>query len=136
MRRVLVFGTFDRLHEGHKKFIEQAAEAGEELVACVSRDETVRTLKGRDPDQSMKERMNQLAKLDKVDKVIEGDLELGSYDCILNIKPGVIALGYDQDALQEDLRRWMKKTGTDIPLITIDPHKPEIYKTSLLRKYD
>ena len=47
MTKVMVFGTFDYLHEGHKDFFRQAKQYGDELVVVVARDETVKQIKGK-----------------------------------------------------------------------------------------
>ena len=41
MKKVLVFGTFDGLHEGHKDFLRQAKQYGDHLTVVVGRDSTV-----------------------------------------------------------------------------------------------
>jgi len=48
-KKVLVFGTFDGLHEGHKNFFKQAREFGDFLVVVVGRDSTIVKTKGRPP---------------------------------------------------------------------------------------
>ncbi len=35
-RRVIVAGTFDRLHEGHKILLRTSAKLGEELLVCIA----------------------------------------------------------------------------------------------------
>ena len=46
-KRVLVFGTFDLLHQGHRYFLTQARRFGDTLIAVVARDEFVEERKGR-----------------------------------------------------------------------------------------
>ena len=49
MKRVVVFGVFDKLHPGHNHFLHQAKLFGDELVVCLARDTIVAELKGRPP---------------------------------------------------------------------------------------
>ena len=46
-KTVLVFGTFDGLHEGHQFFLKKARALGDRLVVVVARDVSVIALKGR-----------------------------------------------------------------------------------------
>lgn len=39
MRKVLTYGTFDLLHEGHIKILKRAKEQGDYLIVAVSTDE-------------------------------------------------------------------------------------------------
>lgn len=133
MIRVLVFGTFDGLHEGHRKFLHQARAHGDQLVVAVARDEVVEQLKGRPPQHPLSERVGELQRAALADLVIEGDAELGTYNVITKYKPNVIALGYDQDALKEDLRAELNRFNWHLELITLDPHEPEKYHSSILR---
>ena len=46
MRRVMVFGSFDPLHDGHRSLFRQARKHGDELVVVVARDVNIARLKG------------------------------------------------------------------------------------------
>jgi len=45
-RRVVVAGTFNCIHEGHKKLLEVALNTGEELLVGLTSDEFAKRLKG------------------------------------------------------------------------------------------
>jgi len=47
--------------------------------------------------------------------------------------PSVICLGYDQRGF-EKIDNYIKENNLDIEIIRIASHKPEIYKSSLLKK--
>ncbi|MBD3366507.1 adenylyltransferase/cytidyltransferase family protein [candidate division WWE3 bacterium] len=67
---VLVSGSYDLLHVGHARFIEQASLQGDVLVAAIPSDEAVRSLKGSGrPVMSERSRAYVLASLDMVDHV-------------------------------------------------------------------
>jgi FAD synthetase len=47
--RVIAFGVFDGLHEGHRHFLREARKLGGRLTVAVAHDEAVVMLKGRRP---------------------------------------------------------------------------------------
>lgn len=131
-KSVLVFGTFDKLHEGHRSFLSQAKNLGSHLTVCLAQDSIVEALKQKKPSESLLERQTALESVDHVDQIIAGDTELGTYRCITKSAPDIIALGYDQEALKQDLQKWLKTQNLEIELVSLNSFKPETYKTSLL----
>ncbi len=119
MRTVLVFGTFDGLHEGHRFLFHEARKLGERLVVIVAPDESVKKLKQREPLEREEDRLRHVQSEKDVDEVRLGDRELGGYHILQTVCPDVIAIGYDQDALREDLERWMKEAHHFFPIISI-----------------
>lgn len=134
MTKVLVFGSFDGLHPGHLKFLAEAKKFGVELVVILAQDEVIAELKGSLPLHNFASRKADLATLQEVSYVLPGDYELGTYSAILSLKPDVIAFGYDQAELQNDVTVWLKNNEIDSKIITIEAYKPEKYKSSLLNK--
>ena len=53
--KILMFGTFDHLHPGHRFVLEEGQKRGE-VTVIVARDENVFRLKGRYPEQNEEER--------------------------------------------------------------------------------
>src|SRR3989344_5946032 len=51
MVRIMIFGTFDMLHEGHLDFFRQARSlaAGPHLIVSIARDASVARVKGAPP---------------------------------------------------------------------------------------
>ena len=113
--RVMVFGVFDLLHEGHRKFLVAAGSHGGKLIVEVARDEVVRMLKNKSPRWSEKERVAALRQSKFVDRVVLGDKVQGTYGVIRRCKPHIICLGYDQNVLAKDLASRM--ASGQIPLI-------------------
>ena len=134
MKTVMVFGTFDGVHPGHEYFFAEAKKLGDRLVVCIARDTIVEALKGRRPKRPEIERREALAESRSVDQVVYGDRELGSYRIVEEISPEVIALGYDQQELKDDLARWLNAKGKSIELVSIAAHHPELYKSSIVNK--
>ncbi len=133
MKKVLVFGVFDKLHPGHLHFLEQARALGEGLVVVVARDSIVMRLKKKIPLHSEMARIKALNMVQNVSRALLGDAELGTYHVLREEKPDLIALGYDQKNLRLDLEEKMERGFLPkIPLVYLDPHQPEIYKSSLM----
>lgn len=133
MKKVMVFGVFDGLHKGHEHFLREARGHGDYLVVVLAPDNIVRTLKGREPNHNLAERMEHLKALDAADEVVAGDPELSGWEVIKKYRPDIIALGYDQDALKEDLRRHLHEFDWPVEIMIMSPHEPEKYHSSLIK---
>ena len=59
-KKVLVFGTFDGLHEGHLDLFRQAGELGKYVIAVVARDSTILKNKGKQPKFGEQERLEKV----------------------------------------------------------------------------
>lgn len=135
MKTVVVFGTFDGLHPGHEFFLSEARKLGDRLVVCLARDTIVERLKGQSPKRPEIERREALAEiLSSTDEIVYGDRELGSYAILELTHPDVIALGYDQVALKQDLTQWLATHNKTIELVEIPSYRPELYKSSLVNQ--
>jgi cytidyltransferase-like protein len=122
----MLFGVFDIFHEGHKHFISEAESKCDELTVAVAPDATVEILKGKKPKHTLDERMRALSEWNQALDVIPGDERLGSWKVVRNERPDVIFLGYDQEALKEELSVF------NIRIEIIGAHEPERFKSSLL----
>jgi len=129
LRRVLSCGTFDHFHPGHDAFLSQARRLGEELFVVVSRDENVLRLKGRTPDQVEDVRLAVVADHGCVDDARLGYPGADFLRVVADIRPHVIALGYDQRA-----PRGLETAFPDCEIVTLAPFEPDRFKSSLLRE--
>lgn len=127
-KTVMAFGTFDILHPGHDNFLREAKRKGDYLVAIIARDKTVKKVKGRLPVNNEKIRKNNILKLKIADKVILGDLK-NKYIAIKKFKPDIICLGYDQKFFVNGLKNF------NVKIVKLKPYKPEIYKSSIIKKH-
>ena len=125
--RIMVFGTFDRLHKGHLSFFRQARSLSKSpyLIVSVARDINVKKIKGKFPKNSERKRLDTIKKSKLVDKVVLGQ-KSGYLTHIKKQRPEIIALGYDQKAYTKDLN----KLG--IKIVRLKPFKHHIYKSSLI----
>ncbi|NOX72004.1 MAG: adenylyltransferase/cytidyltransferase family protein [Candidatus Micrarchaeota archaeon] len=127
MRKILVGGTFNLIHPGHKFFLEKAKEHGDYLIVVIATDETVKNRKGY-LFASAKERKKNVEQLGIADKVIIGD-EHDWGKTIERERPDIVVLGYDQK-LFPSLENKIMSMGIDIKRIG----KFGNYSTSLLAK--
>lgn len=123
MEKVIAFGTFDPLHEGHKSFLKQAKKLGY-LIVVVSHDDKIRFEKNREPRESSETRVQKVKDLKIADEVIVGESGY-EFNLIEKIKPEIIALGYDQQ-IPKALKNKVKK----YKIISLSPFKEDIYKSS------
>jgi FAD synthetase len=126
LMRVLVFGTFDRLHPGHRFFLSEAGKHGE-LTVVIARDVTVARLKGRVPHESEEQRQRAVSNAFPAAHVVLGHSS-DYLDPIRTVQPDLILLGYDQ-TLPPGV------TEGDIPCKPkrLRAFRPEKYKSSIRR---
>ncbi|MCD6149677.1 FAD synthase [bacterium] len=130
MKKVMVFGTFDIFHSGHKNFLKQAKSYGDYLIAIIARDKTVLKVKNNLPRNNESSRLNTIKKSSFVDEVILGNLG-DKYEIIKKNKPDVICLGYDQKFFINRLKEKLEEFKlSDTVIIKMKPYHPEIYKSS------
>lgn len=133
MNKVMVFGTFDIYHPGHLYFLKQAKKHGDLLFVVVSRDDTVKKLKGQSPLHNEKERLKKVQSLPFVDCAVLGSTK-DKFSILAKIKPDIICLGYDQYYFTENLEEELKKRGIKTKIIRLKAYKEHLYKSSKLRK--
>ena len=134
-KTVLIFGVFDGIHGGHLSFINDAKKQGNHLVAIVARDKVVEGLKGKLPKYNEVDRINFVLKVPEIDLVLLGDGEIGTYKVLKEVNPDVIFLGYDQQALESNLKKMIKnKNLPEIKIIKGIAYKPEIFHSSIINK--
>jgi FAD synthetase len=107
MVRVMATGTFDLLHMGHIYYLKEAKKLGDELFVVVARDSTVRRLK-HEPVTPEEMRLNLIRELKIVDEAVLGN-EDDMYEVLKEIKPDIIALGFDQIHDEGKIEKELKK---------------------------
>jgi FAD synthetase len=117
MVRVMASGVFDILHTGHIHYLTEARSLGDELFVVVATDNTVRKKK-HEPITSEGMRLELVRSLKPVDHAYlgrEGDI----FDIVRDIKPDIIALGYDQHFEEEQLSKDLESRGLNIRIVRI-----------------
>ncbi|MDH4221180.1 MAG: FAD synthase [Candidatus Bathyarchaeota archaeon] len=105
---VLASGTFDLLHLGHVKYLEEAKKAGgknAELIVIVARDSTVEKRKGKKTVMPEDQRRSLVESLKVVDEAILGFDDFSIDKVIEKINPDVIAVGHDQEGVEREVRK-------------------------------
>lgn len=134
MNKIIVFGTFDIFHEGHRDFLKQTKRHGDFLRVVVARDANVEKIKGRIPKNNERIRMAEIIKSALADEVVLGS-PTDKYDAIKEYKPNVICLGYDQKVNMDELKKVLRENNLeDTEIIKLKPYMPEKYKSSIILK--
>ncbi|MBP1908991.1 FAD synthetase [Methanolobus bombayensis] len=117
MVRILATGTFDLLHPGHIHYLSEAKKLGDELYVIVARESMIRHKPK--PIITDEQRVKMVNSLKIVDTALLGS-ESDIFDPIMQIKPDIITLGYDQgfDAVQ--LEKELHFRGFDCKVVRID----------------
>lgn len=119
---VLASGTFDLLHLGHVKYLEEAKKAGGRnagLIVIVARDSTVEKRRGAKPIVPENQRRSLVDSLKVVDDAILGYEEFDIRKVIEKINPDVIALGYDRGDIAQTVMNYVKEKGLNIKVVKI-----------------
>jgi FAD synthetase len=121
MVKVMATGTFDLLHMGHIYFLKEAKKLGDKLVVVVATDKTVRRLK-HEPVNPQKIRLNIIKELKIVDEAFIGH-EDDMYKIVQEIKPDIVALGYDQIHDEKTIEKELKKRGIKTKIVRLSELK-------------
>ena len=123
MIKVMVFGTFDILHQGHIDFFRQAREHGDFLIAVTARDSTVKQI-GKEVIQNENERLKNVKQF--ADLAVLGSSG-DKYEVIRRYNPDIICLGYDQTHFVDGLQ------NLNIEILRLKPYQENKFKSSLIR---
>ncbi|MHB8633267.1 MAG: adenylyltransferase/cytidyltransferase family protein [Thermoplasmatota archaeon] len=112
-------GVFDLLHPGHLEMLEAAKALGDELVVVLARDESAEREKHR-PIMPEEQRRRMVAALKPVDVAVLG--HRGDYYRIVEeLKPDVIALGFDQRYDEAEVTTTCRERGVTVKVVRL-PH--------------
>lgn len=123
IKKVMVFGVFDGLHEGHKAMLKEAKFLGDYLIVVVAQNHIIEHLKGQQPKVDLRDRFARLQAEDGVDEVVIGDAELSIWETVKKHRPEVIAIGYDQKLLKEDLEKHFSDIGYQPQIKVLSVHE-------------
>ena len=133
IRVVFIGGGFEIIHYGHVYTITRAKELGDVLVVSVARDSTIRRRKNREPIVGERDRVKLLSSLRQVDAAVlgvKGDI----YVTLQRVGPDIVALGYDQYHLEDEIRRESLKRGLKVRVVRLDSPYPGIKTSRLLKE--
>jgi len=137
-RVVLASGTFDLLHFGHVKYLEEAKKAGgenAELIVVVARDSTVEKRKGTKPVMPEDQRRSLVESLKVVDEAVLGFEDFNISKVIEKIRPNVIAVGHDQNGIEREVRKAVAEKALNIQVVKIGRFgKEELNSSSKIKR--
>ena len=138
MSTVLASGSFDLVHYGHIRFLEEAKKAGGKnarLIVIVARDITVEKLKGIKPIIPEDQRRAVVEALKPVDEALLGFENMSIMDVVIQLKPDIIAVGHDQNYIEEEVKRIASIKDIDFEIIRIDRFGPlDLNSSSKIRR--
>jgi len=129
----MCFGTFDFVHKGHEYYLKESKKLADQMVVVIALDETVKQVKGLYPHNDQLARLNSVKKLGIAEEVIFGHPG-DKWKVIEEERPDIIALGYDQLAFTDHLSSGLKKRNLVIEVKRMSSLKPDLYKSSKIKK--
>jgi len=123
MVKVMATGTFDLLHMGHIYYLKEAKKLGDILAVVVATDATVRKFK-HDPITPQEIRVNLIKELKMVDEAYLGHEE-DMYAIVEEIKPDIIALGFDQIHDVATIKNELKKRKLNVQVVRLSKYQGE-----------
>ena len=127
MTKIMATGAFDILHLGHLHFLMEAKSLGDELVVVVATDATVRKRK-HEPITPEKMRVELVGALKPVDKALLGK-ERDIFEIVLQVKPDIIALGFDQQFDEKDLEKRLAAKGLNVKVVRLHKFEDDLNGT-------
>ena len=127
-KRILAAGKFDILHLGHIAYLQQAKElAGEngELVVVLALDKTIEKERGAPPVFPQEQRRIIIESLVFVDRVLIGHDTDDHTLIVEQIKPDIIALGYDRYTDVSALEKYFEEKGLSTKIVRLEKRKAD-----------
>jgi FAD synthetase len=135
---VLASGTFDLLHYGHVKYLEEAKRIGgknAELIVIVARDSTVKKRKGRKTVMPEGQRRSLVEALKVVDEAILGCEDFDMIKVVEKTNPDIIAVGHDQSDIEKEVRKALVEKGISIQVVRVGRFgKDELNSSSKIKR--
>lgn len=137
-KRVLAAGKFDILHLGHLAYLEQAKGlAGEngELIVVIALDKTIERERGAPPVFPQEQRRRLVEALGVVDGAVLGLDTADHSDIVAQIRPNIIALGYDQYTDTDRLEQKISEMSLDTKIVRFGKKTADgLSSSSLIRE--
>jgi FAD synthetase len=137
-KRVLAAGKFDILHLGHLAYLEQARElAGKdgELIVVIALDKTIERERGAPPVFPQEQRQRLVEALEIVDRAVIGLDTEDHTEIVIQIRPDIVALGYDQYTDIERLESQIAERGLNTKIVKLEKKTADgLCSSTMIRK--
>ena len=134
LRVVLAGGVFDIIHPGHIYTLNAAKELGDVLVVVVATDNTAVKMKKRQPLHSQEQRQELVNSLSMVDLCLIGQEE-DIFKTVNNVRPQIIALGYDQVHQEKFITEGCKRINLDAKVARLQSPIPDSSSSKIQKEY-
>ena len=134
LKVVLAGGVFDIIHPGHIHTLNSAKRLGDVLVVVVATENTAQKMKKRKPLHNQEQRRDLVKSLSMVDLCVighEGDI----FKTVEQIKPEIVALGYDQIHQEKFITDGCRKLNLDVKVARLQSPIPEISSSEIEKEY-
>ena len=131
---VLAGGVFDIIHPGHIHTLTAAKALGDVLVVAIATDKTAQKMKKMRPLHDQELRCELVSSLSMVDEAIIGHEE-DIFETVKEIKPDIIALGYDQIHQEKFISDGCKQISLDIEIVRLESPIPKLSSSEIERRY-
>ena len=106
MVKVITYGTYDLLHEGHIRLLERAKALGDYLIVGVTSDDFDRSRGKINVKQSLTERIEGIKKTDLADEIIVEEYEGQKIDDIQKYGVSIFTVGSDWEGYFDYLKEY------------------------------
>ena len=131
---VLAGGVFDIIHPGHIHTLNAAKALADVLVVAIATDKTAQKMKKRPPLHNQELRCELVNSLSMVDVAIIGH-EADIFETVKEVKPDIIALGYDQIHQEKFISDGCKQISLDIEIVRLESPIPKLSSSEIEKKY-
>ena len=131
---VLAGGVFDIIHPGHIHTLTAAKALGDVLVVAIATDKTAQRMKKMTPLHNQELRCELVSSLSMVDEAIVGH-EKDIFETVKEVKPDIIALGYDQIHQEKFISDGCKRLSLNVKIVRLQSPIPKLSSSEIERRY-
>ena len=131
---VLAGGVFDIIHPGHIHTLTAAKALGDVLVVAIATDKTAQKMKKMSPLHDQELRCELVSSLSMVDEAIIGHEE-DIFETVKEVKPDIIALGYDQIHQEKYISDGCKRISLDVKIVRLQSPIPKLSSSEIEKRY-
>ena len=131
---VLAGGVFDIIHPGHIHTLTAAKALGDVLVVAIATDKTAQKMKKMQPLHDQELRCELVNSLSMVDEAFIGHEE-NIFETVKEVKPDIIALGYDQIHQEKFISDGCKRINLDVEIVRLESPIPKLSSSEIEKRY-